>query len=152
MGQVKIEIPITCTVDWNKMTIADNGKYCSACGKIVVDFTSMTDEDIKNYFHKMSPKRVCGHFRREQLVGKETNYLLRLKNKLSTAKTPFKYAALFVLGIAMALVGCKSETTTGETIPENEFTNGNLLNADTILVNKNVDSTTVKDTTKIIGK
>lgn len=113
MQHLKITIPTPCTADWSRMTAADKGKHCSACNKVVIDFTSMTEGEIKNFFVSKSQEGVCGHFKKTQL--EEKHYLLKLKSKWAAAKkTPFKYGALFVLGIAITLTGCDDKRTIGE--------------------------------------
>lgn len=48
------------------MTPTAKGAYCSSCQKEVVDFTAMSDREIREFFGK--PKeQVCGRFREVQL-------------------------------------------------------------------------------------
>ena len=49
---IKLSINNPCSEDWNKMTKNSEGRFCALCQKNVVDFTSMSDEEIKNYFLK----------------------------------------------------------------------------------------------------
>jgi hypothetical protein len=54
-----------CSYGWNNMTPADKGKHCAQCDKVVLDFTSMTDEQLLHFLLKH--KNVCGHFNKSQL-------------------------------------------------------------------------------------
>jgi hypothetical protein len=49
------------------MTQADKGRFCGACQKQVVDFTSMSDAQLVAFFKKESSGSVCGRFMSEQL-------------------------------------------------------------------------------------
>jgi len=64
--QTRLYIPSPCHEDWNKMTAAEHGRFCTSCCKQVVDFTLMTDQQILNYLSARSGK-LCGRFDSEQL-------------------------------------------------------------------------------------
>ena len=49
------------------MTPVDGGRYCAACAKTVVDFTSKTDAEILAFFRQADAGRTCGRFQAEQL-------------------------------------------------------------------------------------
>lgn len=65
---MKISINEPCHEDWNKMTPNEQGAFCLACQKTVVDFSSKTIDEIKTFF-VLKPKEesVCGRFRDKQL-------------------------------------------------------------------------------------
>lgn len=65
---MKISINEPCHEDWNKMTPNEQGAFCMACQKTVVDFSSKTIDEIKTFF-TLKPKEesVCGRFRDKQL-------------------------------------------------------------------------------------
>ncbi|MFW2135941.1 hypothetical protein ACK2M7_06625 [Chryseobacterium sp. TY4] len=45
---MKIYIPKPCHENWDNMTPAEKGKFCSICNKNVTDLTTMTDDQILN--------------------------------------------------------------------------------------------------------
>ncbi|TYZ08843.1 carboxypeptidase-like regulatory domain-containing protein [Hymenobacter lutimineralis] len=47
------------------MTPTAGGRHCAACEKTVVDFTSLTSEQLLAALHQ--PEKVCGRFRPDQL-------------------------------------------------------------------------------------
>ena len=49
------------------MTPAAHGRYCTACEKVVVDFTCMSDAELTGFLATRQSERVCGRFRAEQL-------------------------------------------------------------------------------------
>ena len=66
-SQIKISIPDPCHEDWNKMIPNEKGRFCQSCSKIVVDFTTMLPDDIKNYFLENRGKSICGRIKQSQL-------------------------------------------------------------------------------------
>ncbi len=63
----KITIPKPCTKDWDQMTKTDQGKHCSSCNKVVIDFTKMKNDEIISILLKNKGKKVCGNFYNTQI-------------------------------------------------------------------------------------
>jgi hypothetical protein len=63
----QLTIPKPCHENWDKMTQAEKGKFCSSCQKQVIDFTSMNDRELAAFFKKPSTGSVCGRFNNDQL-------------------------------------------------------------------------------------
>ena len=118
MKDNKVIIPKPCNEGWNTMTPNDNGRHCDSCNKTVVDFTSMTLEQIKIYFDKNNGTKVCGHFKVAQV---ETHRpashrrLIRLYEYIEQTISIrfFRAIPLSIVTLCMVLVGCQEETTTG---------------------------------------
>lgn len=53
------------------MTPENNGRHCSSCSKVVVDFTSMSENQIKEFFRNNTGK-LCGRIHVHQLNPKYT--------------------------------------------------------------------------------
>lgn len=49
------------------MNPAEQGKFCNACAKEVVDFTSMSDTEVLHYFIKEKRENVCGRLYDDQM-------------------------------------------------------------------------------------
>lgn len=64
---IQISIPQPCSEDWQKMTPQDQGRYCDACKKCVVDFTGFTDMQLYDYFIQHAGEKTCGRFHNTQL-------------------------------------------------------------------------------------
>lgn len=62
-----VSVPNPCHASWDKMIPKDNGRHCNSCDKVVVDFSSMSDEAIRNYFKNHHTQKFCGHFRADQV-------------------------------------------------------------------------------------
>lgn len=65
--KLQLRIPIPCHENWENMTDAEKGRYCSSCQKIVTDFSNMSDSEIALFFKKPSSGSVCGRFLQDQL-------------------------------------------------------------------------------------
>lgn len=121
MENFKIHIPRPCHQDWNKMVPEGEGRFCSACSKVVVDFTSMSDEEVKQYFTSRHGERICGHFRISQtevfsspLHRSLSRWYDFLESRITIGFV--KATALFVLGVFMIMTGCRPRTV-GEKMP-----------------------------------
>ena len=65
--KVSYKINEPCTEDWGKMTPENQGRYCLSCTKSVVDFSTMTDEEIVAYMETHAREKVCGRLTTDQL-------------------------------------------------------------------------------------
>lgn len=65
--KIQLSVPEPCHEDWNKMTPKDQGAFCGACSKVVVDFTKMTNREVIQYFEEKKGQKTCGRFKTQQL-------------------------------------------------------------------------------------
>ena len=63
----KLQVPQPCQEDWNNFKITEKGGFCTTCTKEVIDFTKLTDQEIKEYFISAKASKVCGKFKESQL-------------------------------------------------------------------------------------
>ncbi len=63
---VQLHIPEPCHESWDRMLPAEKGRFCQACSKQVVDFSTMTDQQILRYLSQVSGN-VCGRLATDQL-------------------------------------------------------------------------------------
>jgi predicted house-cleaning NTP pyrophosphatase (Maf/HAM1 superfamily) len=57
---MKITIPKPCSQRWEDLTLKDQGRFCSTCQQIIVDFTQMSDQEIVEYLKVHTTGKVCG--------------------------------------------------------------------------------------------
>ena len=50
MQQLQLSIPEPCHQTWREMTPTQQGRFCNSCAKEVIDFSTMTDTEVLNYF------------------------------------------------------------------------------------------------------
>ena len=67
MQKLQLSIPEPCHENWHTMTPTDQGRFCNACTKEVIDFSMMTDTEILNYFSTLTQEKVCGRALPSQL-------------------------------------------------------------------------------------
>lgn len=65
--KIQLTVPTPCHENWDKMTPVEKGKFCGFCQKQVMDFTTMSDREIAQFFKKPSTGSVCGRFMNDQL-------------------------------------------------------------------------------------
>jgi hypothetical protein len=66
---LKIAIPNACNQNYMAMDHKADGKFCSNCSNIIIDFSEMTDVELIRYFKKY-PATHCGRFHVSQLSRK----------------------------------------------------------------------------------
>lgn len=114
----RIEVPKPCRAGWENMEAAEKGRFCGECSKIVIDFTSMSMDEIKTYFLQHKDQKICGHFISSQ-ISKKRRHTEQVLTDLHKKAGNIKYripriAACFVIVSLMTLSGCGP--TTGEII------------------------------------
>lgn len=75
---IKYTIEEPCHEDWNQMKPEAKGRFCEACSKTVVDFSSMSDFSIVSYLEGKKHESVCGRFRPDQM---EKSYSLSIPHR-----------------------------------------------------------------------
>jgi|GEM_PF-2456706 len=95
--EIGFRVPNPCHENWNKMSPIDQGKFCRACDKTVIDFSLMTNPEILQHISVINGN-VCGRFNKDQL-----NRPVIISN---TRKFSFTYGWSILL--ATTLLGMKS--------------------------------------------
>jgi hypothetical protein len=54
MRSIQLSIPEPCQEKWEFMTPADQGRFCSSCNKVILDFSKKSDREIVNLFNNNS--------------------------------------------------------------------------------------------------
>src|SRR5688572_4455488 len=67
MNKYQISIPKPCTEDWDKMTKTAQGKHCASCNKVVIDFSTMNNQQIIEILLAQKGKKICGNFYNTQI-------------------------------------------------------------------------------------
>ncbi|MEJ7644661.1 MAG: hypothetical protein WKF87_08695 [Chryseolinea sp.] len=66
MKSITLSIPNPCAEKWANLTTTATGGHCGTCNKVVVDFISMSDDEVLTYF-KHNRGHTCGRFQPKQL-------------------------------------------------------------------------------------
>lgn len=62
MQKSDLVIPVPCTVDWQKMTPADKGRFCGDCKKVVRDLSKMAEADARELVANAKSGELCVRF------------------------------------------------------------------------------------------
>jgi hypothetical protein len=90
--QIQLQIPEPCHEDWNNMSATEQGRFCMACKKEVIDFSAMTDREILRHISS-AVTGVCGRADNAQL-----------NRVLTSAPEPRKLWWRYWMGIAASIV------------------------------------------------
>lgn len=103
---LKISIPKPCHEDWEAMIPNEQGRHCNACVKTVIDFTSMSDEEVKHFLLHKKEESVCGRFRTQQLH----RITIELPGNIFHIPLPFwkKFLAACLLVFSTTLFSCNT--------------------------------------------
>ncbi|MFA6152784.1 MAG: hypothetical protein WC716_15780 [Chitinophagaceae bacterium] len=120
-----LHIPELCHENWNEMTPESKGRFCGSCQKTVVDFTKMSDEQVKNYLLDKKNKNTCGRFYATQIGRPLENQSINIdpvwyRHLPFTKQIFYAVAVFFVLGVS----SCDfNSTTTGDVRPDTTIFN-----------------------------
>jgi hypothetical protein len=156
----EIVIPKPCKENWNDMKKVKRGAYCNICSTVVIDFTQMTEYEIKNYLLSHKQENICGRLKATQIKKDYTprqKYLIDRYNYFESTAIPatLKFSLLFLITCVLTLTGCidsevgKMEAPEESSIIHEEKNNSLNSGIDTIRHNTNSQKDTLiktKDT------
>ena len=90
------------------MSTLDKGKHCNVCQKSVIDFTSMSGNEIMEYLNSKKTERVCGRFLTSQVMVKRTKsheVLIELYERTEN-NSNIRFFNQFSLFIIIVFFGC----------------------------------------------
>lgn len=106
MESLKLTIDTPCHENWQAMHPNEQGRFCNACAKTVVDFTSMSDDELLKWFQKPSDQKVCGRMFTGQL------------DRVITPQPKPKRWALKYAAAAMLFLSTQSQSATAQSKPK----------------------------------
>ena len=65
---MEISIKNPCHEKWEDMTPNEQGAFCGKCVKTVIDFSTKSLEEIKDFFSDKQGQKICGRFEEQQLT------------------------------------------------------------------------------------
>ncbi|MCH2235145.1 MAG: T9SS type A sorting domain-containing protein [Crocinitomicaceae bacterium] len=96
-----VKIPEPCHENWNEMTPTQKGAFCQKCAIDVVDFSKMSNEEVKRTLSEKKGQHLCGRFENDQL--NDYNAEQRWMKNGSWKVYLSKFVAALVLGFGMSL-------------------------------------------------
>src|SRR5258706_1721929 len=111
---IQLSIADPCHENWDKMTKAEQCRFCVSCQKQVMDFTRMSDSQIATFFKKPLTRSVCGRFYEDQL---DRNIEIPKKH-IPWVKYFFQFALpAFLFSMKAAAQGKVKVTCTSHAVP-----------------------------------
>lgn len=104
MSGVRIDEP--CSENFAAMPKTEQGAYCDRCSFEVIDFTTMTTEEIRQVLKERSNQKLCGHIEKEQLIELNLEFENWREQRL-VVKQSLMIALILVFG--MSLFSCSSQ-------------------------------------------
>lgn len=160
-----LTVPEPCGENFNTMTPIKGGKFCGSCEKTIVDFRTMSDGQILN-FYKNSNGKICGVFDEVQL-NRAMPFPMEIKpNRNWKAVAALAAGLMFSGGLSGQNTSAKVEKPTvieqqivkGEVVNEkeeqpNSVLKGRVLDGEEGLIGANVliKGTSIGTTTDIDG-
>lgn len=111
-----VHIPNPCHENWQAMHPKANGRLCDACCKVVVDFTTSTNEEIIDYLKASTNDRVCGRFKSSQVKTATPSLHSLPMQKVNLGTLQRFAAALFLVFGSLLFTACGDEHKVGEII------------------------------------
>lgn len=131
MKPIEIYIENPCNEDWNKMKPTDQGRFCSACQKEVVDFTNFNQAQFKYYFEvkykqQTNSDYLCGRFLTKDLQTKTSSTESNVATRQQTIKIKYKnltftqlFILSFILSFFIGISSCSIQHKTSQIFIEN---------------------------------
>lgn len=110
---IQISIPSPCHENWDAMTPADKGRFCSSCQKNVIDFTNSSDREIASVLKNTD--NTCGRFSVTQL-----NRDLVVPKEKSTIWIAASAAIISLLTIGNHTISAQTPVNTEQHISETD--------------------------------
>ncbi len=108
MDKRAIRIDSPCTLDWQKMTPADKGRFCGDCKKVVRDLSSMREDEARALLRQPAQEGLCVRF----LHDRDGQILFANDSRLLSASllSKTKRAAMMAAAVAvpLALQACSA--------------------------------------------
>lgn len=149
-----LRIPDPCSENWELMSPQEQGRFCSACNKCVIDFTQKELKEIEQILEEKPKGSICGRFYDYQLKNAD-DQSGQLKNKLvqyfpkSFQNSKFGLALFsvifFITGCSKSKENCEITATTGVVVVDLEE---DTLNKNYVMGEAKIENDTVAELPK----
>ncbi|QJD79934.1 hypothetical protein [Spirosoma rhododendri] len=107
MRRFSVQIPQPCPQSWDNMQPNDTGRFCTSCQKTVVDYTTLSDQELIKRLARPTAETQCGRLRDDQF-----NRLLVADTIESSWQRWLSLLAMSWLGLQTALAQQHSTKST----------------------------------------
>ncbi|HEY8040623.1 MAG TPA: hypothetical protein VIF15_12545, partial [Polyangiaceae bacterium] len=110
MNRTDIPIARPCTADWSTMTLADRGRFCGECRKVVRELAQMTEREARALLSSPPTEGLCVRY-----VHDATGEILFRRDVVPVARLARRAAAVaLAVALPLATAACGSSALTGE--------------------------------------
>lgn len=127
------------------MEINSVGRFCDSCAKSVVDFSSKSDEEIKNYLLARKDEKICGRFYKQQV----NRIRIELDQRILYTEIPYwqKFLAILLVCFGQDVFGydfCFAQEQTDSIPTKTELIDSiSVIQEDSLLVETVVANDTI---------
>lgn len=157
-----IKVPNPCSENWESMSPQEQGRFCMACSKCVIDFTQKQPEEIQYILAEKKSKHICGRFYSHQLnkADRPEDLKAYLLNRIPSYFQSNRIL-LSLFSFIVFLAGCSKQkeactTTTGALVSDAEtdtLENNNFVMGEPLAIeNDSVAKIYKKDSSIVKGK
>lgn len=114
-----ISIKKPCHENWEDMTPNEQGAFCSKCVKTVIDFSTKSLEEIKDFFAGNPQQKVCGRFEEDQLTALSFDAFFNRFKRFEFTK---RFAVILYFTFGMWLFGSSTASAQTTAHPKGEVT------------------------------
>ncbi|MFM9983647.1 MAG: hypothetical protein ACKVOK_00340 [Flavobacteriales bacterium] len=94
-----VKLPMPCEIGEQYFSKSIEGDYCSKCKEVVVDFTRMSSDEIRNHL-RCNAKVKCGTFNESQLTDPDLSECEMVSNGRLASWSVLRFVAVFLLLLA----------------------------------------------------
>lgn len=149
-----ISIPKPCHENWNEMTPTQKGAFCGKCQIDVIDFSKMTDVEIKETLIAQRGNHLCGKFKTTQLETFNLKYSNWENQPYHIFQSKFILACLIAFG--MSLFSCTNQQhfnlNSLKTVNTIEIADSKNHPTDTTIIEQIGTKTTLNYATDVLGQ
>jgi hypothetical protein len=108
MNHAELPISNPCTADWTTMTLADGGRFCGDCKKVVRELAQMTETEARRLLASPPTEGLCVRY-----VHDATGEIVFRRDVVPTARLArLRHAAVAAMALSLpALAGCAAQQT-----------------------------------------
>ncbi len=126
---MEISIKKPCHENWSEMTPNEQGAFCGKCVKTVVDFSTRSLEEIRDFFAGRREEKICGRFEERQLTALSFDAFFERFKRFEFTKR-FAVILFFTFGLwlfgATPLSAQSKEPIKGDVMVEEQVEPGNV--------------------------
>ena len=109
MKQTDVSIASPCAADWSTMTLADRGRFCGSCRKVVHELTRLSERQARALLASPPTEGLCVRY----IHDASGEILFRQRDVIPLARLARRAAAVaLAVALPMSAAACATHTAT----------------------------------------